>query len=233
MPDQSTAPHRSFLLAGANWHDRLLATAGALLGIALVAIIGHAPFLSYGALPMIIAPIGASAVLVFAVPASPLAQPWSVVGGNVLSALVGVGVAQLGLPPQWGGALAVAGAITIMSLGRCLHPPGGAAALTAVIGPPAVMAAGFAFPFTVVAINSLTLVACGWLFHRISGHSYPHRAAAHGAAAAVKPVEQGLHRDDIEKALTDMGETFDIAMDDLDLLLSYAEGHALQRRGPL
>ena len=71
------------LLAGASLRDRVIACIGALIGIALTAFACTSLHLSMAELPFLLAPIGASAVLVFAVPASPLAQPWSVVGGNM------------------------------------------------------------------------------------------------------------------------------------------------------
>jgi len=211
------------LLAGASLRDRLLACAGAVIGIGLTALLSAWLLKGGGYLPVLVAPIGASAVLLFAVPSSPLAQPWSIVGGNMISALVGVAAARLVADPALAAALAVAGAILAMSLCRCLHPPGGAAALTAVIGGAAVAKAGWLFPFVPVAFNSALLVAAGWAFHRFSGHSYPHRPAR-----AVAPL---LHREDIDRALAEIGETFDIAREDLDDLLSRAEGHALRRQG--
>lgn len=211
------------LLAGASLRDRLLACAGAVIGIGLTALLSAWLLKGGGYLPVLVAPIGASAVLLFAVPSSPLAQPWSIVGGNMISALVGVAAARLVADPAFAAALAVAGAILAMSLCRCLHPPGGAAALTAVIGGAAVAKAGWLFPFVPVAFNSALLVAAGWAFHRFSGHSYPHRPAR-----AVAPL---LHREDIDRALAEIGETFDIAREDLDDLLSRAEGHALRRQG--
>jgi len=211
------------LLAGASLRDRLLACAGAVIGIGLTALLSAWLLKGGGYLPVLVAPIGASAVLLFAVPSSPLAQPWSIVGGNMISALVGVAAARLVDDPALAAALAVAGAILAMSLCRCLHPPGGAAALTAVIGGAAVAKAGWLFPFVPVAFNSALLVAAGWAFHRFSGHSYPHRPAR-----AVAPL---LHREDIDRALAEIGETFDIAREDLDDLLSRAEGHALRRQG--
>ncbi|KTT92295.1 HPP family protein, partial [Sphingomonas sanguinis] len=165
------------LLAGATLPGRLIACVGAVIGIALTIIVcGGLPPLGPD-LPIIVAPLGASAVLVFAVPASPLARPWSVVGGNVLSTLVGVAAFQAipSLPLAAG--CAVGGAILVMSLARCLHPPGGAAALTAVIGSQGIHAAGFAFAFAPVAINSIALVAIGMAFHRATGRSYPHEPA--------------------------------------------------------
>lgn len=215
-------PITSLLLAGAHWPTRLIACAGALAGIALTLLLcARWPFLPAD-LPAIVAPLGASAVLVFAVPASPLAQPWSVIGGNTVSALIGVAVYRWVPSPALAAGIAVAGAILAMSLLRCLHPPGGAAALTAVIGGQSVHAAGYAFAFAPVAINSLALVMLAMLFHRATGPSYPHRAAA--------PVAPGLHAVDIDAALADLHETFDIAPADLDALLTRAEAHAAARR---
>jgi len=70
--------------------------------------------------------MGASSVLLFAVPASPLAQPWSIVGGNFVSALVGIGCAHWIPDPALAATLAVGLAIIAMFQLRCLHPPGGA-----------------------------------------------------------------------------------------------------------
>ncbi|WP_440978425.1 HPP family protein [Sphingomonas pseudosanguinis] len=217
------------LLAGATLSGRLIACIGAVIGIALTIIVcGGLPPLGPD-LPIIVAPLGASAVLVFAVPASPLAQPWSVVGGNVLSTLVGVAMFQAipSLPLAAG--CAVGGAILVMSLCRCLHPPGGAAALTAVIGSQGIHAAGFAFAFAPVAINSIALVALGMFFHRATGRSYPHEPAVAPPgidASRIRP-------EDVDAALADMHESFDIAREDLDTLLAHAERHARARAAPV
>lgn len=213
------------LLAGASLRDRMVASVGALVGISVAGLICAAMFPV--TMPWIIAPIGASAVLLFAVPASPLAQPWSIVGGNLISALFGIVVAQSVGEPAFAAALAVSTAILVMSLARCLHPPGGAVALSAVIGWPNF--SGHVVDFLVpVLLNSLILVAIGMLFHRFSGHSYPHRArAVDGNAVAEEPV--GLLMDDIDGALADLGETFDISREDLALLLTRAEAHAAAR----
>ncbi|WP_235534551.1 MULTISPECIES: HPP family protein [unclassified Sphingopyxis] len=213
------------LLAGASLRDRVVASVGALVGISLAGLICAAMFPV--TMPWIIAPIGASAVLLFAVPASPLAQPWSIVGGNVISGLFGVVVAQAIGEPAFAAALAVSTAILVMSLARCLHPPGGAVALSAVLGWQSF--SGHVVDFLVpVLLNSLILVAIGMLFHRFSGHSYPHRARpVDGKAVPQEPV--GLLMDDIDGALADLGETFDISREDLALLLARAEAHAAER----
>lgn len=217
------------LLAGASLRDRAIASIGALLGIGFVGLTCAA--LVPSSIPWIVAPMGASAVLLFAVPASPLAQPWSIAGGNVISAIVGAIVAQIIVDPAIAAAVAVSVAILTMSLLRCLHPPGGAAALSAVLGGYALFsehAVGF---LLVVLVNSLLLVATGWIFHRFSGHSYPHRAKpVEGKILAPAPVS-GLSMDDIDIALADLGETFDIGREDLALLLERAEVHAAARAG--
>lgn len=223
-------PHAWFapLLAGATFGDRLWACAGACAGIAAAAAIMSASGAVAPGLSLLVAPIGASAVLAFAIPASPLAQPWPVIGGNGISALVGVTVALLVPSPALAAGIAVALAILAMSLSRCLHPPGGAVALFAVLGGPAVTSLGYRFALLPVAINSAALVIAAWLFHRLSRHAYPHRASA---VAANRQLEsEGLLPIDIERAIGDLGETFDIGTEDLAMLVARAEHHAAERR---
>lgn len=211
------------ILAGARLSDRVVACAGAAVGLALTVLLCAALLPAGVDLPVIVAPLGASAVLLFAVPASPLAQPWPVIGGNVLSALVGVAVYRAVPSPALAAGLAVGTAILLMSLLRCLHPPGGAAALTAVIGGPAIHAAGFGFALVPVAVNSVALVLAALAIHRLTGRSYPHRPAP-------VPVVPGFLPEDVDAALADMHESFDIAREDLDALLAAAQAHARARR---
>jgi CBS domain-containing membrane protein len=218
------------LLPGTHLLPRLLACLGAAIGIALTILVcGQFP-LALTDIPMIVAPIGASAVLVFAVPASPLAQPWPVVGGNILSTLVGVAAARIIPDTALAAGAAVGGAILVMTLFRCLHPPGGAAALTAVIGSPAVHAAGYAFAFAPVGINSIALVSIGMFFHRMTGHSYPHHTPLPQRELEAMREAAGFTLDDIDRALDELPDSVDISRDDLDLLLSRAEIFAQERR---
>lgn len=221
-------PFRLFrpILAGARPLDRLVACIGATICLALTMFVCMQLELTAADLPLIVAPLGASAVLIFAVPASPLAQPWSVVGGNTISALVGVAIFQHVADPMLAAGLSVGLAILAMSLCRCLHPPGGAAALTAVIGSQGIHAAGYGFAFAPVALNSIAIVSLAMFFHRMSGHSYPHEPVPDAAAAQAA----GLHLEDIDRALAELPDSFDISREDLDVLLSKAEAHALARR---
>ena len=99
------------ILAGATLRDRLFASLGAIVGIALTGLVCTLVFGRDPHLPFIVAPVGASAVLLFAVPASPLAQPWSIIGGNTLSALCGIAVTQFVHEPMLAIGLAVGLAI--------------------------------------------------------------------------------------------------------------------------
>lgn len=120
--------------ASVSQAERLRSGAGALLGILIA---GFASAAVLGATPgavWLIAPMGASAVLLFALPASPLAQPWSVLEGNVVAALIGVSCALYIHAPIPAAAAAIFVAIGAMFALHCLHPPSGAVALTAVIG---------------------------------------------------------------------------------------------------
>ena len=113
----------------------------------------------------LVASMGASAVLLFAVPHGPLSQPWPVFGGHLLSALLGVTCAQLIPHPMLAAALAVGGAIGTMHYLRCIHPPGGATALTAVAGGDAVHALGYGFVVVPVLLNVLCLLLVAVLFN--------------------------------------------------------------------
>ncbi|MBZ9674982.1 HPP family protein [Mesorhizobium sp. ES1-1] len=222
------------ILAGATPRERVIACIGAMVGIALTGVLGGLA-LGHGAhVPLLVGPIGASAVLLFAVPASPLAQPWPIIGGNTISALVGVIVAHFIQEPAFAAGIAVALAIAAMSLTRCLHPPGGAAALTAVLGGPMVTASGFMFPFVPVALISIVLVALGYGFHKLSRRNYPHvpvqaPANSHGTIDPPARVRVGFRPEDIDAALEALEETFDIDRGDLDRLLWQVEMQALAR----
>lgn len=205
----------------------LLAGLGALCGIITSMVLTG--IVVPAALPAIVAPIGASSVLVFALPASPLAGPRAVILGNVISAAIGVAVSMVIENQMLGAGIAVGLAIMGMSATRSLHPPGGAAALTAVLLHPSSAGVGAAvlFPFVPVGLNSLLLVCVGIAFHRLDGRSYPHKAVP-----ASQQAEQaaGLHRDDVLAALHKTNETFDIELEDLERLLVLAELHAQERQ---
>jgi len=179
-----------------------------------------------------VAPIGASAVLLFAVPASPLAQPWSIIGGNLVSGVVGVFCAQhfafnFGL----GAAVAVATAIGFMLILRCLHPPSGAVAMTAVMGGPAIHALGYQFVIWPVLVNSLFLLALALIFNNALRHRYPHQIAKPARTTDPLPSERlGFTSHDLDRALSGYGELLDINKSDLAELINQAKVNSFQRQ---
>ncbi|SDA15561.1 HPP family protein [Sphingomonas sp. NFR15] len=197
-----------------GWGERVRGALGAALGIVLIGFVS-AWWMGAGSsgLPFLIAPMGASAVLLFAVPASPLAQPWPIIGGNLIAALIGVTAARTIADPVTASALALGLSIAAMSALRCVHPPSGAVALTAVLGGGRIAAAGYGFVLEPVLLNSLLLMIVAIAFNTATGHSYPHRAHA-----TAKPAPDALTPADFDAVLAEYGETLDIDAADLRAL---------------
>lgn len=135
---------------------------GALAGLAVVAMVGEA-----SGTVMLAAPLGASAMLLFGLPDSPLSQPANVVGGHVLATLVGLMLDRLLPGGWWSMALAVAVVIALLGMTRLAHPPAAANPLVVMTAHP-----GWEFLATPVLAGSVTLVLVAVLVHRL-----PPRAA--------------------------------------------------------
>jgi CBS domain-containing membrane protein len=216
--------------------ERLRSAAGALVGILATGLIARLALGPDPALPALIAPMGASAVLLFAVPASPLAQPWSILGGNLVSALVGITAAGAIADPVVAAAVAIGIAIGLMSSLRCLHPPSGAVALTAVLGGPAIHGLGYGFVLWPVGANSLVLLGIAVLFNNLTGRAYPHvRADAHGTADPAPSTRGGVTAADLDTVLAAYDQVLDVGRDDLAAILAQAQLEAYRRRaaGPV
>lgn len=214
--------------AGINAREWLRLVTGALLGIFLSGLFCYFAGAAFGStLPWLMAPLGASAVLVFAVPASPLAQPWNVVAGNTSSALVGIAVVYLTQhfgAPQWAAAVAVSGAIGLMLVLRCLHPPGGATALMMVLG-------GISHPVFAlypVMLNSLLLVACGIAYNNATGRSYPQAQLPATKGPASKATQE-LDAD-LDAVLARRNQVLDVSRADLQTLFTETRLRAFDRK---
>ncbi|HWI09706.1 MAG TPA: HPP family protein, partial [Burkholderiaceae bacterium] len=203
--------------------ERLRVVVGAAIGVLLTGLLCRALGAPGAVLPWLAAPIGASAVLVFGVPGSPMAQPWAVIAGNTVSALAGiVCVLEFGSGP-WVAALAVGLAIAAMFALRCLHPPGGACALLTVLG-------GVAdphFALSPVLLNSVMLVMAGVAYNGATGRRYPH-----GQHAAPSPdtAVQRFDEVDLDAVIARYNQVLDIGRDDLQNLLGQAELEAYRRK---
>ncbi|UCH53439.1 MAG: HPP family protein [Pseudomonadota bacterium] len=205
-----------------------LSALAALLALALIATWWR----DAGAMPFMVASMGASAVLLFAVPHSPLAQPWPMLGGHLVSALAGVTCAQL--VPSVPVALAAAGALAIalMFSLRCLHPPGGATALVPVLGGEALRSAGYAFVLNPVLLNAAVLVLLAWAINRlVPGRRWP--AVAQPARESVTEAEGlargGLTSADLQVAIKEMGAFIDVSQTDLEQIFTRAMLHSRAR----
>lgn len=214
--------------------DMVRAGAGALLGIAATGVLARVVADgSLSGVPLLIPPMGASAVLVFAVPASPLAQPRQVVFGNMLSAVVGVTCALMIPNPVLAAGCAVGLAILCMSLLGCLHPPGGAVALAAALAGAGEGALGYGYALVPVGLCSALLVTAAMAYNTLTGRSYPHRAPAsvspHKTTDAPPPERVGYTRADLDAALARYGELLDVSREDLDVLFRQVELEAHQR----
>lgn len=203
--------------------EKLRAAGGALLGLLLTGLLSQWLISANGWLgAWLVAPMGASAVLLFALPSSPLAQPWPVIGGNTLSALVGIALAHVAPQTPWAGGLAVAAAIGLMFALRCLHPPGGAMALLGVL----THTVDYRFAFNPVLLNCVLIVGVAMLYNSLTGRPYPHR---HAAPPATSPDSGGLSTIDLDAALRQYNQVLDMDRQDLHALLREAQTHAYQR----
>ena len=147
---------------------------GAVIGIALVGLL-HARLVDQIGQALLIGSFGATAVLVYGAIRSPLAQPRNVLGGHVLSALIGVCAHEiLGATPWLAAAVAVATAIAVMHLTKTLHPPGGATALIAVIGGDSVHSLGYMYALVPAGLGAVILLLVALVVNNIpKGRRYP------------------------------------------------------------
>ncbi|WP_137719165.1 HPP family protein [Methylobacillus flagellatus] len=214
-----------------NFKEQLRASIGALLGLLLTSLLTLL-LAGPGATLWLIAPMGASAVLLFAVPSSPLAQPWSILGGNILAAVIGVTCAQWISDISWAAAIAVAISIAGMFALRCLHPPSGAVALSAVLGGQAMQSYDFVlFP---VAVNSLLLLLTALLYNNLTRRPYPHPARQkpdqHGLGTRNAMQRFGFSVQDLNHVLKAHNEFIDISPDDLENLFLETEMQVYRRK---
>lgn len=192
-----------------------------------------------GSPPFVIASVGASAVILFVLPHSPFAQPWAVVGGYLVSAAAGVFAAKVvPLPDYLPHALALAVGLTILGqlALRCIHPPGGAVALFAVLGGDAVHALGWQLLLTPILLNAVLLVAMALLINNfLPGRRYPRplldeQLAGEDGRREAEPLERlGLRRGDLHAALRSYGHFVDVSDEELDDIVEHAERLAFRR----
>lgn len=211
--------------------ERRHAALGALLGIALsIWALDGLPTHGF----WLLAPMGASGVILFGMPNSPVAQPWPVIGGY-LSALVAGFLAAAFIPvPALAAGTAVAVCLWLMARFNCIHPPGGALALLIVLDQRTFVSSGWHTLELVAANVGLLILAATLLNNLIPGRRYPHRAApadtgAH-ATRDLPTLNRGdLDREDLMSAMRKMDTFVDVREDELETLYRFAIDHAFHR----
>lgn len=213
--------------------EKIVSGLAGLVGIGLIMAVS-AVFLAPRDLPWVVASMGASAVLLFAVPHGPLSQPWNFVGGHLISAFIGITVAKLvpGMVPA--AALAVGIAISVMYITRCLHPPGGATALSAVVGSPAVHALGYQYAVTPILVNVVVMLAWALVINNLlANRRYPEKLGRRPASGSGSPGKVvaglGVAPEDLDYAMRQLGEYIDLSVSDLRALIELTAAHAARR----
>ena len=184
-----------------------------LVGLVSVKTVGAQGF------PFMVASMGASSVLLFAVPHSPLSQPWPLLGGHLISTFIGV-TCLLYIPePVMAAAAAVSLSIAGMHIARCLHPPGGAVALATVLGGQHVAALGYSFVVYPVMVNTLVMLAAAWLLNNaMPGRRYPVKDQRRSETEGWRELGYGFSGEDMRAAVASMDEFVDVSGEQLNKL---------------
>ncbi|SDY86110.1 HPP family protein [Citreimonas salinaria] len=208
--------------------EPLRASTGAFLGIGLCTLIVGAG-VAWGVSSIyLVAPLGATAVLVFCVPNSPLAQPWSAIVGNVAAALVALLTVWI-VPAPWSAAVAVGAAVAAMMLVRALHPPGGAVALLTSLDPTPALEAGPLFALMPVGLTTAALVLAAVIYNRATGRVYPFRQPETDDAGEPA-LRLGLSNAQLGALLERFNQSTNLGVADLGRLLAAAEAEAARQR---
>ncbi len=211
--------------------ERRKAAIGALLGLLFAgALISVAPADAL----WLVATLGASSIILFVLPHSPLAQPWSVMGGYLAATLFSLIAASLIPSPLPAGALALGATVWFMTRYRCMHPPGGALVLLIVQeGAPTLAHAGHLMG--VMLANSLALLVAAFLINNyVLGRRYPQCRAdilpsPHRTGDGLPTERTGLTHADLDHAVRSLGTFVDVQEMELVAIYNAAINHAFER----
>ncbi len=209
--------------------NNALSTLGGLLGI--LGIFLSTYWLLDPAVTVAIVPsMGASAVLLFAAPHAPFSQPWNLVAGHVISAIIGVACWKWIPDLTLAASVSVSAAIGAMLFARCIHPPGGATALAAVIGPEQLHQLGFAYVYEPILLNTLSILLVAIAFNGLfSWRRYP--AYLHFRQQPKVRKTEGhapISHEDFVYALSTIDTFVDISEQDLLKIYTLATKRHLQ-----
>jgi len=205
--------------------ERIASAVGGFTAILCIIIVSQWAVESTAA-GIIIASMGASAVLLFAVPHGQLSQPWPVFGGHLISAVIGVSCARWIPNETYAASIAVGLAIGAMYYLRCIHPPGGATALAAVIGGESTHALGYQYVLTPILLNIIVIVVVGVLFNYLfKWRRYPlylHRLSMKKDSEPDQLLSSSISHEDFVYALSQVDSFVDVSEDELIRLYNIA-----------
>jgi len=208
--------------------EKIVATVGSILGISISFYISYL-FLGPEAAIFLVPSMGATAVLLFALPHGALSQPWALFMGNLMSAFIGVSCYMLVPNIFLAAGLAVGLSIGLMHLLNCIHPPGGATALVAVVGGPVIHDLGFMYVISPVFINVLSMFVIAIVFNSIfDWRRYPvgmMRFIEKETSPKGIPTSS-IQNKHIGQAIKDMDLVVDVTMEDLKRLFILTLQHA-------
>ena len=208
--------------------EKLVSTLGGIIGIFLVAYVSYNVTGASGS-ALIVPSMGASAVLLFAVPHGKLSQPWALFGGQLFSAAIGVACYQLIPDVFLAAGLAVGLAIGVMHLLGCIHPPGGATALAAVIGGPAIHTLGFEYVLIPILLNTTIIFVVAVIFNSFfAWRRYPASLMHYTDTPPAEQISSSryIEKQYIERALSDIDLVVDLNASDLQQIFALALEHA-------
>ncbi|MDH5764516.1 MAG: HPP family protein [Gammaproteobacteria bacterium] len=214
--------------------DKLISTIGGFLGIWCIFLV-TSQFVGGLSAALIVASMGASAVLLFAVPHGPLSQPWSVLCGHFISAIIGVSCYQLVNDVYLAAAIAVGLSIGAMHYLRCIHPPGGATALAAVVGSTELHNLAFQYVLTPVMLNVVVILLVAVVVN------YPFKWRRYPVVLAYMPekrepgdcryrTDNVIPRSDLRYALESIGSFADVSEEELESIYRIATQHNKRNR---
>jgi CBS-domain-containing membrane protein len=214
-----------------NYQEKMVSALGGFLGIFGIFMVSYW-LLDPEVAVLIVPSMGASAVLLFAAPHAPFSQPWNVLGGHAISAVVGVACWQW-IPDYTVAASASVGlAIGAMYFLRCIHPPGGATALAAVIGSEKIHELGFSYELTPIMLNAVTILIIAIAFNALfKWRLYPaHLPFKKQTGAAEAAMYAPINHEDFVYALSHIDTYVDITEEDLLKIYKLATNRHVENR---
>jgi CBS domain-containing membrane protein len=202
--------------------ERYRAAGGAFVGLLATMLAGRYIGGLTGVSEWAMASLAASALLVFVLPSSPMAQPWAVIGGNVISALIGIACVNLFDNPIVSAPVGVGLSILCMLALRCLHPPAAAIAMITSLA----SISDFQYAFFPVLTDSVLLILMGVIYNNLTGKTYPYFLRTKPAASEL---EAGQSKD-IDAVLSRYNQVIDINRTDLAGLISQVELRAYENQ---